>query len=55
VIFEYPVEGSLKVNVPAGSYTYVAWANEQEFVGYFKLGKDTNRTLTLYNNKSTAE
>lgn len=55
VIYEYPVKGSLKVNIPTGSYTYVAWANEQEFVGYFQLGKDANRTLTLYNNKSSAE
>ncbi len=55
VIYEYPVNSFLKVKVPIGSYTYVAWANEQQFVGYFNLGKDKDRTLTFYNDKSTVE
>ncbi len=55
VIFEYPVQSSLKVKIPAGDYTYVAWVNEQEFVGYFHLGKDATRTLTFRNSESTAQ
>jgi LysM repeat protein len=55
VINEYWVSGSLNVKVPAGSYKYVAWANEQQFVGYFQLGKESSRTLTLFNSKSSAE
>lgn len=55
VIYEYPVEGSLKVKVPTGSYTYVAWVNEQEFVGYFRLRKGSDRTITFRNSESTAE
>jgi LysM repeat protein len=55
VIYEYPVEGSLRVKVPAGDYTYVAWANEQQFVGYFHLGKDSTRTLTFRNSGTEAE
>lgn len=55
VIYEYPVGSSLRVKIPAGDYTYVAWVNEQEFVGYFHLGKDATRTLTFRNSESTAE
>ena len=55
VIYEYPVEGSLRAKIPAGDYTYVAWANEQQFVGYFHLGKGSNRTLTFRNSESTVE
>jgi hypothetical protein len=55
VINEYWVGGSLNVKVPSGSYKYVAWANEREFVGYFQLGKESSRTLTLFNSKSSAE
>jgi LysM repeat protein len=55
VIYEYPVGGSLRVKVPSGDYTYVAWVNEQQFVGYFHLGKGSDRTLTFYNDRSTAE
>jgi len=55
VIYEYPVEDSLKVKVPTGEYTYVAWANAQEFVGYFHLGQGVDRTLTFSNNQAAAE
>lgn len=55
VIYEYPVEGSLKVKIPTGDYTYVAWVNEQEFVGYFRLRKGSDRTITFRNSESTAE
>jgi LysM repeat protein len=55
VIFEYPVTDSLKVKVPNGSYTYVAWANEQQFVGYFHLGQDATRTLIFTNKGTTSE
>jgi len=55
VIYEYPVGKSTRVKVPAGSYTYVAWANGQEFTGYFDLGQNSSRTLTFYNDRSTAQ
>ncbi len=55
VIYEYPVGGFLRVKVPTGDYTYVAWVNEQKFVGYFHLGQNTDRTVTFYNSESKAE
>jgi LysM repeat protein len=55
VIYEYPVKGSLNVKVPSGSYTYVAWANEKEFVGYFHLAVEGSRVLTFYNSKASSE
>jgi LysM repeat protein len=55
VIFEYPVGGSLKVKIPIGDYTYVTWANEQEFVGYFHLSQNIDHTLTVRNNGVTSE
>ena len=52
VINEYPVSrGSMKVKVPAGSYTYVAWVGGQKFEGQFHLGNESDRTLTFSSNK----
>lgn len=55
VIYEYPVGSFLRVKVPTGDYTYVAWVNEQKFVGYFHLGQGTDRTVTFFNQESKAE
>ncbi len=55
VIYEYPVEGSLKAKIPAGDYTYVAWANQREFVGYFHLGGGGDRRLIFRNEQSAVE
>ena len=51
VINEYPVEGTMKVNVPAGWYIYVAWVGGEKFSGQFKLGGDSSHTLMFYPNK----
>lgn len=51
VINEYPVSGSMSVNVPAGWYIYVAWVGGQKFSGDFKLGGDSTHTLTFYISK----
>jgi LysM repeat protein len=55
VIYEYPVSGTMKANVPAGWYVYVAWVNGQKLEGQFDLGKDSEHTLTFYNNKTVVE
>lgn len=55
VIYEYPVGSFLIVKVPAGSYKYVAWANQQKFVGYILVGRDSEPTVTFYNNRSAEE
>ena len=47
-IHEYPVEGSMKVKVPAGWFTYVAWVGGQEFAGQFQLHGDETHTITFY-------
>lgn len=51
VIHEYPVDGSLSVNVPNGWYIYVAWVGGEKYSGQFKLGGNSNPTLVFYNNK----
>jgi LysM repeat protein len=55
VIYEYPVDGFLRAKVPAGDYKYVAWANEKQFVGYFHVAPGSDRTLTFFNDRSTAD
>jgi len=51
VINEYPVEGTMKVNVPSGWYIYVAWVGGVEFSGQFQLHVDENLTMVFYPNK----
>jgi LysM repeat protein len=51
VIREYPVSGSMKVNVPSGWYVYVAWVGGQKYEGQFNLSQGGDHTLTFYNNK----
>jgi LysM repeat protein len=55
VINEYPVEGSISVDVPSGWYIYVAWIGGEKFSGEFKLGNGANRTITLYTSKVVVE
>jgi len=55
VIYEYPVNGSLTVKIPSGSYKYVAWANERQFVGYFHLPNDGESKLVFRNNQASDE
>jgi LysM repeat protein len=51
VIREYPVDGSMNVNVPNGWYIYVAWVGGEKYSGQFKLGGNSNPTLVFYSNK----
>ena len=55
VINEYPVTGSMKVKVPAGWYVYVAWVGGQKYEGQFQIGKDSDHTISFYNNKIGVE
>jgi len=55
VINEYPVGKSMKVNVPAGWYVYVAWVNGQKFSGQFQLANDSTRTITFQNSNVSVE
>ncbi len=51
VINEYWVSGTMKVNVPAGWYVYVAWVGGHKFEGSFNLGGDSSHSITFYSNK----
>lgn len=55
VINEYPVEGTMRVNVPAGWYIYVAWVGGEKYSGQFKLGGDSSHTITFYPNRVVVE
>ena len=55
VIYEYPVTKTTRVKMAAGGYTYVAWVNQKEFVGYISLDKFYNRTITFRDNGVTAQ
>ena len=55
VINEYPVSGTMSVNIPAGWYIYVAWVGGQKFSGQFNLGGDSNHSITFYSNRVVVE
>lgn len=50
-IHEYPVDGSMSVKVPAGSYIYVAWVGGNKFSGQFQLRNGTSQTIIFLSNK----
>jgi len=50
-IIEYPVEKVVKILIPVGNYTYVAWVGGRQFVGYFHAGKDNSVTITMFKDK----
>ena len=50
-IIEYPVEGSIKIQAPVGSYLYVAWVGGNKMVGNFRLHNSDDLSITLYKDK----
>jgi hypothetical protein len=52
-IIEYPVKGTIKVKIPAGSYTYVVWVGGVQIVGYFHVSQNDEPTLTIFKDKVT--
>jgi hypothetical protein len=50
-ILEYPVPKRVKVRVPAGSCSYVAWVGGRKMSGSFHLGVGSEKTLTLYKDR----
>jgi hypothetical protein len=50
-IIEYPVEGSVKIQAPVGSYLYVAWVGGNKMVGNFRLHNNDDLSILLYKDK----
>ena len=50
-IIEYPVEGTVKIQAPTGSYLYVAWVGGRKMVGEFRLRNSDDLTITLFKDK----
>jgi hypothetical protein len=50
-IIEYPVEGSVKIQAPIGSYLYVAWVGGNKMVGNFRLHNNDDLSIILYKDK----
>jgi LysM repeat protein len=55
VIYEYPVNGTMKAKVPVGWYSYVAWVGGVEYVGQFNLSQDGDRSIIFRNSGPTVE
>jgi LysM repeat protein len=53
VTFEYSVDGSRTVSIPAGQYHYVAWVGGKEFVGDFKLREGVSLSIRFYPDRVT--
>jgi hypothetical protein len=50
-IIEYPVEGSISIKAPVGSYLYVAWVGGRKMVGEFRLRNDDDLSITLFRDR----
>jgi hypothetical protein len=50
-ILEYPVQGTIKVKAPIGSYLYVAWVGGNKMVGGFRLTSTDSLTIILFRDK----
>jgi hypothetical protein len=54
-IIEYPVKGQVNVDVPLGSYIYVAWVGGKKMTGSFRLGIYDSMTIFLLKGKVVIE
>ena len=54
-INEYTVNGKLSASVPTGWCDYVAWVGGVKHTGGFKVGNDTDRTMTFYKKSIVVE
>ena len=50
-IIEYPVERTVKIQAPTGSYLYVAWVGGRKMIGEFRLRNNDDLTITLFKDK----
>lgn len=50
-IIEYPVEKTVRISIPTGDYTYVAWVGGRKFVGYFHAYQFEAASITIYKDK----
>ena len=50
-IIEHPVKGAIKVKIPVGYYTYVAWVGGRQFIGNFNVLQGDEPTIRLYPDK----
>ena len=51
VINEYPVNGMVNANVPAGWYIYVVWVGGNKISGQFNLPGGSSKSMTIYIHK----
>jgi hypothetical protein len=50
-IIEYPVEGTIKIQAPVGSYLYVTWVGGRKMVGEFRLHNNDDLSITLFRDR----
>jgi hypothetical protein len=50
-IIEYPVEKIVRIKIPTGNYTYVAWVGGRKFVGYFHASELSEPVITIFKDK----
>lgn len=50
-IIEYPVATVVKIKIPVGGYTYVAWVGGRQLIGYFNVSQGSNPTINIYKDK----
>jgi hypothetical protein len=50
-IIEYPVEKIVRIKIPTGNYTYVAWVGGRKFVGFFHASQIDEPVITLFRDK----
>jgi len=50
-IIEYPVKGQISVDIPLGSYFYVAWVGGNKMTGSFKIDRSDSLSIVLYKDR----
>ncbi|MFT3895925.1 MAG: hypothetical protein QM730_30280 [Anaerolineales bacterium] len=50
-IIEYPVSGQISVDIPLGSYLYVAWVGGNKMTGSFKIDRSDSLTIVLFKDR----
>jgi len=50
-IIEYPVKGQISVDIPLGSYIYVAWVGGNKMTGSFKIDGSDSLSIVLYKDR----
>ena len=54
-ILEYPVQSTVKIKAPIGTYIYVVWVGGRQLTGTLKVNRSEDLRITIYKDKVTIQ